>query len=154
MQPPSSYKQIDTLLIAKKHFGFTSNKLEYMSKNLCSKHKKMSHSNFPGFELWIECMKGNKKAWEEMKEYNIYDVLALEELYNEVRKWDSSINFNVYSDDLKTKCNCGHGELQKRGYNYSNTGKFQRYQCTKCGAWSAGKLNLLSKEKRQSLKNR
>src|ERR1700676_1733367 len=30
MKPPSSFKQIDTMLISKKHFNFTSNKLEYL----------------------------------------------------------------------------------------------------------------------------
>src|SRR5271165_5802739 len=37
MQPPSSFKQIDTKIIAMKHFGFTSNKLEYMTDKLCVK---------------------------------------------------------------------------------------------------------------------
>ena len=38
MGPPSPYRQIDTLVIAKKNFGFTSNKLEYMTKKLCKKN--------------------------------------------------------------------------------------------------------------------
>src|SRR5271166_754309 len=40
MQPPSSYKQIDTLQLAKKHFSMTSNKLEFLSDKLNIKYKK------------------------------------------------------------------------------------------------------------------
>lgn len=79
-QPPSSYKHIDTLCIARKHFGFTSNKLSQLTDKLCKKYKKLSHNNFPGFELWQECIKGNIEAWNEMEKYNRQDVLSLEEL--------------------------------------------------------------------------
>lgn len=66
-KPPSSYKHIDTLVIARKHFGFTSNKLKYMTDKLCTKYKKLDHSKFPGMELWRECLKGNSEAWTEME---------------------------------------------------------------------------------------
>src|SRR5690606_1615082 len=81
LKPPSSYRHIDTIEIAKRHFGFSSNKLEYMTDRLCKKYKKSKHIKFPGFELWKECLKGNPAAWDEMEEYNIFDVLSLEELY-------------------------------------------------------------------------
>lgn len=37
--PPSSFKHEDTKLIAKRHFAFTSNRLEYMTDKLCKKYK-------------------------------------------------------------------------------------------------------------------
>lgn len=151
-QPPSSFKHIDTLLLAKKHFGFTSNKLEYMSDKLCTKYKKLKHTKFQGFELWKECLKGNKKAWKEMERYNKYDVLALEELYTKLQPWDSSINFNLYHDGLVTKCNCGHTEFTRRGYFYSSLGKFKRYKCKACGRETRDRSNEFSKEKTKSLK--
>src|SRR6185369_16124997 len=43
MQPPSSYKHIDTKVIAGKHFAFTNNKLEYMTDKLCTNYKKLKH---------------------------------------------------------------------------------------------------------------
>ena len=49
--PPSSFKSIDTKKIAKSRFGFTSNRLEYMSC-LNVKFKKQKHSKFPGHEMW------------------------------------------------------------------------------------------------------
>lgn len=81
IEEPSEFLTIDTLKIAQKHYGFTSNKLEYLTKKLCKKYKKLNHSDFAGVELWLECMKDNKKAWDSMEKYNKYDVLSLEELF-------------------------------------------------------------------------
>lgn len=151
MSPPSSYRLIDTLSIVRKNFALTSNKLEYMTKNFNKKFKKLSHGKYPGFSLWSECLKGNKEAWREMKKYNMYDVLSLEELYYKLAAWDNSINFGVYSDDTKHVCSCGHDKFRNKGYAYTSSGKFRRFQCLKCGKESRGRENLLSKEKRQSL---
>lgn len=92
MEPPSFHKNIDTLQMAKKLFGFTSNKLEYMTKKFCTKYKKQDHSEFSGFKLWDECLKGNIKAWKSMEKYNKFDVLSLEELFVKMAKYDKSPN--------------------------------------------------------------
>jgi hypothetical protein len=153
MKPPSSYKKIDTLVLAKRYFAFTSNKLEYLSKNLFPKNAKSSHKQFPGFDLWKECLKGNIKAWNEMRSYNKQDVIALENLYNKLAPWDSSApNFNLYHNDFHNKCNCGSVNLKKNGFKYKQFGKYQRYSCHDCGKEWADSKNLLIKEKRQSLK--
>ncbi len=81
LAPVDQFKTIDTVKIARKNFGFLSNKLEHLSKKLNKKHTKSSHKKFSGFDLWLECMKGNKAAWNEMKEYNQIDVLATEEIF-------------------------------------------------------------------------
>lgn len=153
MQPPSSFKNIDTLKIAKKNFAFTSNKLEYMTKQLCTKYKKLTRGKFSGFELWRQCLAGNAAAWKEMEKYNKNDILSLEELYGKLQAWDNSINFNIYNDEVTEHiCRCGSKEHIKKGYRYTTVGKYQRYKCLKCGAESQDKVNLLSKEKRASLK--
>lgn len=151
--PPSSFQHIDTLQIAKRHFSETSNKLEYLTKKYCKKFKKSGHKKFPGFSLWKECLKGNKEAWKEMQDYNQIDVLALEELYTDtLRVWDTSINFNSYTDDVDYRCSCGSTNFKKSGFHYTNQGKYQRWNCTDCGAEHHGRENLLSKEKRKTLK--
>lgn len=152
MKPPSSFKQIDTLKLAKKHFGFTSNKLEYLTKNINKKFKKSSHKKFNGFELWKECLLGNLQAWKEMEKYNKLDVLSLEELYTTLIPWDSSVNFDLYHNGLYNQCKCGSKNLKKYGFAYTNMGKFQRYQCIECGAETRSRDNLLDKDKRDSLK--
>ncbi len=152
IKPPSPYKHIDTLQIARKNFAFSSNKLEYMSNNLCKKYKKLTEDRkYSGFTLWRECMKGNIKAWKEMERYNRYDVLSLEELYNVMRPWDNSVDFSLYIDSDKPMCNCGSTHFISNGYRYEGSGKYQRLQCQKCGKWHKGKENLLSKTKRKSI---
>lgn len=148
---PSPYKHIDTLKIAKKHFAFTSNKLEYMTDKLCVKYKKLTDERkFGGFSLWKECLKDNIKAWKEMERYNKYDVLSLEELYHKLQPWDNSVNLSSFHDSEQFTCNCGSTKFHKRGITVTSTGKFQRYQCQNCGKWHRSKVNLTTKEKRKA----
>jgi RNase_H superfamily len=150
-QPPSSYKHIDTKIIASRHFGFTSNKLEYMTDKLNTQYKKLKHTKFPGFEMWKECLAGNLEAWKEMEVYNKHDVLALEELYNRLIPWDNSINFNVYHDEETHVCKCGSESFIKNGFYYTSAGKYQKHKCKDCGCEMRDKVNLFTKEKRASL---
>lgn len=151
-EPPSSFKHIDTLKIAKSIFGFTSNKLEYMTDKLCENHKKLKHAKFAGYELWRECLKGNQEAWEEMEAYNKMDIISMEELYYKLRPWDKKHpNFNLYREDTDIVCRCGSTHFIEDGYAYTSVSKFQRYRCVDCGAESRGRKNLFSKEKRSSL---
>jgi DNA polymerase elongation subunit (family B) len=160
MDPPSPYKHKDTKELAKRHFAFPSYSLEYMAQALQLKNQKLKSTKFIGFDLWKECLKGNPEAWKEMERYNCSDVLALEELYLKIRGWDDQpVNRNLYAPDgTEIKCpNCGSHELHARGYNYSATGKFQRYQCYGCGAWTSAKgeaNNLISRERRAALRAR
>jgi hypothetical protein len=151
-QPPSSFKHIDVMLIAKRHFAFTSNRLEYMTDKLCKKYKKLKPIKFQGFEMWKACLAGNREAWDEMQKYNKHDVLALEELYQKLTPWDSTVNFNLYRDNTTEQCKCGGAEFVKNGYCYSSIGKYQRYKCKQCGAEARDRENLFSPEKKKSLK--
>lgn len=144
---PSHFRQIDTLEIAKRQFGFTSNKLEYMTDKLCTVYKKQVHKSFPGHMLWAECLKGNPLAWAEMKDYNIYDVLSLEELYDILSSWDDKLpNFDVYVDGILDM-----SVWVEDGFHYSNFGKYQRYRNTTTGVQRRSRVNELSKEKRKTL---
>lgn len=151
--PPSSFKQIDTLVMARKYFGFTSNKLEYLSNTLNKKFKKQTKREFSGFDLWKECLANNLKAWKEMEKYNKYDVLALEEVYEKLIPWDSSINFNLYKDENDViSCKCGSTSFLKRGFAYTTKGKYQRYRCNKCGAETRDTVNLFTKDQKKKLR--
>jgi len=149
---PSSFRQIDTMKLAKKHFKFTSNRLEYMTKEFCEHVQKSDHKKFPGHTLWAECLKGNQEAWSEMEKYNVTDILGTEELFKRLQPWDNSLNFNVYHNSEHNTCACGSDSFKKHGYVYTNTAKFQRFICQKCGAESVDKTNLLNKDKRKSLR--
>ena len=143
---PSPYKMVDTLEIAKKNFGFLSNKLEYLTDKLCQ-NKKLSHSKYPGHTLWVECMRGNIDAYEEMKAYNIMDVVSLEELYDVLSSWCNDLpNEDVYVDDILDM-----GVWEKYGYHTTQLGKYQVYRNKITGQQKRSRVNLLPKEKRESL---
>lgn len=156
MKPPSPFKMVDTLVIAKKHFAFTSNKLEYLSNTLNKKFRKLTKERkFNGFELWKQCLAGNRDAWAEMKKYNVRDVYALEETFGVLAPWDSNVNRNLYtSNDSKLCCtniNCGSHNYVKRGFRFTASAKYQRYICLDCGTWFSGKDNLFTKAKKKSI---
>lgn len=146
MRPPSPYRHLDTYLIVKNVAKFTSNRLEYLTDKLCVKYKKLSHGKFPGMSLWTECLSGNKDAWEEMKKYNIHDVLATEELYNKIKAWAPQNSPRLYLSSLDNpKCRMCGTKTEKRGYTADK--KKQRIHCTSvvCGAWDT---TALPKEKK------
>lgn len=148
MPPPSPFTQVDTLLIARKHFALTSNKLEYLSERLgCPKLK---HKVFPGFELWKETLAGNPRAWSEMRKYNIQDVLALEKVYLKLRPWMvGHPNLGMYVNSVEPVCpRCG-GPVQERGTRTTNFGRYRRYRCNLCRGWSRGRTLMNTREHRR-----
>jgi len=151
--PPSPHKDIDTLQIAKKVFRFTRNTLANLCEELQVNNQKLKHSNFPGAKLWVECMKGNDKAWKEMKEYNIMDIVSLEEVYLKLRSWyHQHPNINIEDTDETMRCpKCGSANIVRRGYFTTNVGKYQRYRCKECGGWSSSRYTNNTIEKRKSL---
>lgn len=154
-EPPSPYKIIDTMVEAKKAAQFTSNKLEWLSGALTNVPKSL-HKEFPGFELWLETMKDNPLAWREMQRYNDRDILATEALYIRLRPWiKGHPNLAAYDDEdehLEHQCpNCLGTNLEKRGFAYTQVGKYQKYKCLDCGAWSRSRYTLNSTAKRQAL---
>lgn len=135
MTPPSSYQQIDLLKTAKQKFKFPSNKLDYVAKSL-GVGTKAKHA---GFELWVQCMAGNPDAWIEMERYNIQDVLLLEKVYNKLLPWITNHPSHAVHTGVDSCTNCGSISLQRRGFAFTNSMKYQRYQCNSCGSWMRSK---------------
>lgn len=148
--PYSPVKVVDTLLVAKRHFAFTSNKLEWQSKYLTDSPKS-KHKEFPGFELWAECMKDNPKARAELCHYNKQDVIATEKLYLRQRPWiENHPNLGTYSLRGDVTCpKCDSPDVQMAGTRVLSAGVYQRYHCRACGGWSRGKSLMNDKEVRK-----
>lgn len=145
-------KHEDTKFMANK-FAFTSNKLEYIAKYLNVKNKKLVEDRkFQGMELWKQCLKGNRAAWNEMCLYNKQDVHALQDVYDRLSPRASTLNPALYYDDASIVCRCGNKTFKFNGYKYTETGKFHRYKCKQCHKETRGRTNLFSKLKRQSLR--
>jgi hypothetical protein len=146
--PPSQYETIDTLLIARSVFGFTSNSLDYVNKILGLEVKKTT-----GFDLWKRCILGEQQALDEMQSYNVNDVNILEELYVKLRPWIRlHPNMGLYVDTTEPVCrNCGSTKLTFTGkYEHKGIGKYKSFRC-ECGAVGRCKENELSSEKKKSL---
>jgi len=140
LKPPSPYAQIDLLKVVKKNFRFPSNKLDYVTKALGLDHKVQN----AGHQLWVKCMANDFQAWEEMKKYNVQDVVITEQLYDRLLPWISSHpTHGLYQGGDEHTCpNCGGSNLQKRGFALTQVSKFQQYQCNDCGKWSRGGKRL------------
>jgi hypothetical protein len=83
-----------------------------------------------------------------MKDYNILDIVVLEELYLKLRPWASNHpNVAVYEETPeKPVCpKCGGTHLQYRGYAYTSTAKYHKLQCQSCFGWSRTRYGLTSK---------
>jgi len=127
--PPSPYKSVDTLKLAKKHFRFDSNKLDDLGKYL-GVGRKLPHT---GPHLWFGCMGGDPKAWALMRRYNAQDVALLERVYLKLRPWATTHpNLSHYSRlDVCPVCQSNH--LKNSGLHYLTSGKKQRRTCLDCG---------------------
>jgi DNA polymerase elongation subunit (family B) len=131
--PPEPYKTIDTLKIARRYFKFDSNKLDSLGEYL-GVGRKMKTG---GFDLWLDCMDGDMKAWVRMEKYNKQDVVLLEKVYLKLRPWiQNHPNLNILDNKYNSCPNCKSSNLHKRGFSLTTIGKKQRWQCKDCGAWS------------------
>lgn len=148
LSPPSSYKQIDTLKVARKEFGFISNKLDDLAKifDLDGKLK-------TNFELWVSCKKGSEEALEQMEDYNRQDVDLLEEVYFKMRPYiKGHPNLDLYIDSDNPVCpQCGEDSLVavEGKYFYTQAVRYQLYRCSCCKALSRGKAGVKYEHKKQ-----
>jgi len=112
LNPPRPYRQIDTLLIVRREFGFTHNNLNVLAKVLGLGQKINTN-----FQLWKDCLNGNKEALKNMETYNKQDVLLLEEVYLALLPWiKSHPNVGLYLDsDVSVCSSCGSDQIEKHG---------------------------------------
>jgi DNA polymerase elongation subunit (family B) len=136
--PPSPYRQIDTKNVAKKQFGFSSNKLDSLAT-----YFKFGNKLDTDFELWKNCMEGDEESLRYMEKYNKEDVVILEKVYLKLRPWiKSHPNLDTYSNDETPTCPlCGseHIYLETDKNFYTQSSKFDVYRCCDCGGVSRSK---------------
>ncbi len=147
--PPSSYQVIDTLKEYRKHFAFSSNSQDFLTKMLCLPQKLETN-----FNLWVRCMNGEQAALDEMNIYNIHDVGGLEELYLTVRPWmKSHPNLSLYHEDIDvTRCpKCSSTDLYWKDSYVTPAGRFAQYRCngTRCGTIGRSRYSNLTADERK-----
>ena len=130
LDPPSFYKTIDTLKIARRNFKFDSNKLDHLGQYL-KLGRKVKHE---GFSLWLSCMEGDPCAWDKMEKYNKQDVVLLEKVYKKLRGWNNSTpNFNMVLGTYHNCPACGSEQIVKWGHRDYATTSYQGLKCNNCG---------------------
>lgn len=132
MEPPSTYRTIDTLKIARRKFKLASNKLDFLATYLGLGEK----IDTGGFELWRNIVENQcTESFDKMVAYCNHDVELLEEVYLALRAWDDKHPAVVTIEDPGTPiCNaCGSDNVKKNGTYATNTQIYQKYKCSDCG---------------------
>ena len=147
--PPLKYTLVDTLLVAKANFRFSSNKLSFINRILGIRDKIETE----GFPLWRRCCEGDQKALDTMLAYNLGDIYSTEGLFYRFRPYIRNFNVSLYNEIEEMQCPvCGSTNLKVEGYYYTgNAGKYESVRCLDCGCISRKKENLLTKDKRKNL---
>lgn len=140
LPPTKPYFSIDTCLIARKQFGFSSNKLDALAGYFNIPHKLDTD-----FDLWRRCLEGDQQALDYMLEYNKKDVTILEEVYLRIRPWiKNHPNVGNLNDDRCSCAYCGSNniEIVPDQFYYTNVGKYSIYKCEECGGLSRGRKKI------------
>ena len=130
-EPPAPSRWVDTLRVARGRFRFPSNRLDGIARYL-GLGSKLGHE---GFQLWLDCMTGDKAAWSTMEEYNINDVLLDEEVYLKIRAWDSQHpNVSLLYGDGQDRCVvCGGRNFKALNQKaYTAASEFDARRCVTC----------------------
>lgn len=132
--PPSPSNMIDLYQVVSRKFKVLSKSMNHML-NILELDTKMEHK---GMALWTGCMHGNKKDQLTMEDYNIQDVVVMEEFYKELLPWiDNHPNRGLYMEPGTEKVcpNCGGTHLRFKGYKRTRTMSYRQYNCKDCGFW-------------------
>lgn len=136
LPPMDKPRQTDTFIQCKRHFAFTSNKLDYVAKALGLPSK--THT---GNDLWLRCLRGDKEAIDVMHEYNRNDVVVLEAVFDKLRPHiDLGYNCNIGTTARCTHCDSTN--IESRGIRTTKTCSYRRYQCNNCHGWVVGNKKL------------
>ena len=135
LDPLPKIPTVDTKKEACKIGAFTSNKLDYLSKILLGEGKIQVE-----FGLWLEVMKGSKKALKEMVEYNKVDVIRNEGVYLKLRPFMKNHPHRgaMIGEERNCSCRaCGSTNVKKNGIRHTAAGlKKQEIQCRECHSYS------------------
>jgi transposase-like protein len=146
---PNRIRNIDPCVIARNTFRFDSNKMDYVVKYLGlddGKHK-MERKD------WIDCYYGVIKSLNKMESYCRHDVEILELVLDAVKPYVPALpNMGIFGDVESPVCpSCGSLNFVANGNQITSFGRYNSYRC-ECQALFRSRTNLLSKDKRKSLR--
>lgn len=139
LAPPSPWRDIDLFKTVGK-FQWPSRKLEFVCKQLGLDHK----TDPGGFKTWDDILRGIDErtvvaAQRRMVRYCKNDVRITTQLFYRLLPWIDGLNLPLYEDEddeREPACNrCNSTRLHSRGFAYTTTYRYQRFQCQDCGGW-------------------
>ena len=128
INPPSPFRSIDTLKVARKEFAFVSYKQDFLTK-----HFELENKLKTEFQLWVDCMQGDQARLDEMAKYNRHDVMGLEQVYLKLRPYiKNHPNLGVLMEmDVCPNCGCEHLDETEATY-FTSANQFPVYRCQGC----------------------
>jgi len=131
LRRPAGYKAVDLMRAQKKHRFLASNKLDYAARHLGLGGK----VDTGGFQLWRDCLAGDRKAWGQMEKYNREDVELADKILSRMLSggWVQGLpNMSVHNGDCCPAC--GSEKLKADGHYQTQTRRYQQWVCLDCGS--------------------
>lgn len=147
--PPSPWKTVDTLKVARSELAFESNTLDALCKRLGVKAKTDKYDA----DIAHAALAGDEKAQRKLKAYNIGDIRATEAVYDRLRPYiKNHPHLGQFTGDSWSCANCGWTDLSNHRDGDATTyvQRYRRYACPKCGAWMRGNVRLQDPVKTRS----
>lgn len=130
-QPPISWPTSeDTVKMARKHFNFPANNLNYLGKVLASAEKDKMEMND-----WVQIKEHKcEKALAKMVKYCKKDVDLLYNVWERIAPYcEPKASRSIIKNNHKDGCpSCGDNNKQKSGTRINKSGKYQMYKCMSC----------------------
>lgn len=117
----------DTLTMARK-YGFISNSLDNVSRELGTGHKLECGVK----DLWKKCHDGEDKYWKLFKKYNAHDVRLTRANDIILSSWEDTLP-RMSMDEVCPSCGSKENEWKRNGTKYYPHYWRQRYACIRCG---------------------
>jgi len=131
LKPPSPYRTVDTLKVARRVTGASSKSMRFLAQELKLNGGKGDMTS----DDWDACMDGDKKSLIKMRDYNIHDVVVGESIYMTLRSWDRQHpNMGLYYQTDELVCrNCGSTNVTIKGTYTTPAQTYKAWRC-ECGA--------------------
>lgn len=131
--PPSPSHHTDLYLTVSKKFKVLSKSMQHML-DILSLDSKLEHK---GMELWTNCMAGIEEDQLVMEEYNVQDVEVMEELYEQLYPWITTVpNASLWMvPGGEKRCRCGSTNLRNKGYKRTKVLTYKQWHCRDCGTY-------------------
>ena len=137
LEPIPPAKTVDTLKIARKHFLFNSNRLDYLGSLLLG-HGKIKTE----FNLWRRIvLRNDEAALRKMVRYCKRDVMLLEQVWQKLRDYEkpathAGAHVRQNQHDRWTCAHCGSEDVKQTKRRVTAAGITQyQMQCKECGRY-------------------